>query len=46
MMYITSLLEGNAHRMIYPYIIDDRIDFNTLQELWDILDCAYNDPDH
>ena len=45
MMYITSLLEGNAHRMIYPYIINDRIDFNTLLELWDIPDFAYDDPD-
>ena len=46
MMFITSLLEGNAHRMIHPYIINDRIDFNTIQELWDNLDCAYDDPDH
>ena len=23
MMYLTSLLEGNAHRMIYPYIVND-----------------------
>ena len=33
MMYITSLLEGNAHRTIYPYIINDRINFNTIKEL-------------
>ena len=46
MMYITSLLEGNAHRMIYPYILNNLIDFNTIKELWDILDCAYDDPDH
>ena len=46
MMYITSLLEGNAHRMIYPYIIGDRIDFNTTKKLWDVLDYAYDDPDH
>ena len=46
MMYITSLLEGNAHRIIYPYIINDQIDFNTIKELWDILDCANDDPDH
>ena len=45
MMYITSLLEGNAHRMIYPDIINDRIDFNTIKELWYILDCPYDDPD-
>ena len=45
-MYITSLLEGNAHRMIYPSIINDRIEFNTIKELWHILDCAYDDPDH
>ena len=32
--------------MIYPYIINDQIDFNTINELWDILDCAYDDPDH
>ena len=45
MMYITSLPEDNAHRMIYPYIINDRIDFNTIKELWDILDCANDDLD-
>ena len=32
-MYITSLLEGNAHRIIYPYIVNDRIKFNTIKEL-------------
>ena len=31
--YITSLLKGNAHRMIYPYIFNDQIDFNTIKEL-------------
>ena len=46
MMYITSLLEGNTHRMIYPFIINDQIDFNTIKEHWDILTCAYDDPDH
>ena len=45
MMYITSLLEGNAHWMIHPYIINNRINFITIKELWDILDCAYDDPD-
>ena len=45
MMYITSLLESNAHRMIHPLIINDRIDFNTIKELRNILDCAYDDPD-
>ena len=45
MMYITSLLEDNAHRMINPYIINDRIDFNTIKELWDILECTYDDSD-
>ena len=45
MMYIVSLLEGNAHRMIYPNIFDDRINFNTIAELLDILDFTYNDPD-
>ena len=45
MMYITFLLEGNAHQMIYPYIVNNRINFNTIKELWDILDCAYNDSD-
>ena len=33
MMYVTSLLEGNAHRMISPHIVNYRIDFNTIQEL-------------
>ena len=23
MMYLTSLLDGNAHRMIYPFIVND-----------------------
>ena len=32
--------------MIYPYIINDEIDFNTIKELWDMLDCAYDDPDY
>ena len=45
MMYLTSLLKGNAHWMISPHIVNDRIDFNTIKELWDILDCAYEDPD-
>ena len=45
MMYITSLLEGTAHRMIHPYIVNDQINFNTIKELWDVLDCAYDDPD-
>ena len=45
MRYVTSLLEGNAHRMITPDIIDDQIDFNTIKELWDVLDCAYDDAD-
>ena len=44
-MYVTSLLEGNAHRMISPHIVNDWIDFNTIKELWDVLDCAYDDPD-
>ena len=43
---ITLLLDGNAHRMIYPYIVNDRIDFNTIKELRGILDCGYDDPDH
>ena len=46
MMSITSLLEGNAQRIIYHYIVNDRINFNTIQKLGDILDCAYDDPDH
>ena len=33
MMYITSPLERNAHRMIYSYIVNDRINFNTIKEL-------------
>ena len=33
MMYLTSLLEGNAHRMISPHIVNDRIDFNTIKKL-------------
>ena len=33
MMYITLLLEGNTHRMIYPNIINDQIDFDTIKEL-------------
>ena len=45
MMYITILLEGNTHRMIYPYIINDLINFNTIKELSDIRDCVYDDPD-
>ena len=45
MMNITSLLEGNTHRMIHPYITSDRIDFNTIKELWDVLHCAYDNPD-
>ena len=45
MMYITSLLKGNAHRMIYPYIINARIDFNTIEELSDIFVRAYDNPD-
>ena len=40
-LYITSLHEGNAHRIIYPYIVNDQINFNTIKELWHILDCAY-----
>ena len=31
--------------MIHPYIINDQIDFDTIKELWEILDCAYDDPD-
>ena len=45
MIYITYLLEGNAHGMIYPYIVDDRLHFNTIKELWDILAWAYDDSD-
>ena len=33
MIYITSLLAGNAHRMIYLYIINNRIDLNPIKEL-------------
>ena len=43
-MYITSLLKGNAYRMIYPYIVNDQINFNTIKELQNTLDCAHNDP--
>ena len=45
MMYITSLLEGNAPQMIYSYIVKGRINFNTITELWETLDSAYDDPD-
>ena len=45
-MFVTSLLRGNAHQMIYPHIVNDRIDFNTIKELWDVLDCAYKDLAH
>ena len=31
--------------MINPYLVNDRINFNTIKEFWDILDCAYDDPD-
>ena len=31
--------------MISPHIVNDRIDLNTIKELWDVLDCAYNDTD-
>ena len=31
--------------MIYPYIVNDRISFDIIKELWNILDCAYNDLD-
>ena len=31
--------------MISPHIVNDQIDFNTIKELWDVLDCAYDDPD-
>ena len=45
MMYVPLIVEGNAHRMIYPHIVNDRIDFNTIKELWDVFDSAYEDPD-
>ena len=45
MMYPASLLEGNTYRMIYPYIVNNRINFNTIKGLWDTLDCANDDPD-
>ena len=31
--------------MIYLYIVNDRINFNTIRELWDVLDSAYDDQD-
>ena len=31
--------------MRYPYIVNAQINLNTIKELWDTPDCAYNDPD-
>jgi hypothetical protein len=46
MQYIVSRLDGNAYRMIGPYMREaDRIDLADVQELWDVLDTAYDDPD-
>lgn len=45
MLFITNLLGGNAHKMIYPYLKNDRIDFDTIDDLWKVLDNAYDDPD-
>ena len=43
-MYIMTPLEGNAHRMISPYTVNDQMKFNTIKELQGILDCAFDDP--
>lgn len=45
MLYMTSLLQGNAYDMILPYIKRDGVDLEDHQELWDVLDGAYDDPD-
>ena len=36
---------GAEARTLPVTIVNDRIDFNTIKELWDVLDCAYDDPD-
>ena len=45
LQYMANLLRGNAYKMVLPYIQRDRIDLATTDELWEVLDGAYEDPD-
>ena len=42
---MANLLRGNAYKMVLPYIQRDRIDLASTDELWEVLDGAYDDPD-
>jgi hypothetical protein len=45
MLYVSSLLQGNAYAMILPHITEGTVTLESTKELWKILDGAYEDPD-
>ena len=45
MLFVTSLLDENAYKMVLPFIDKGVVDLACVDELWDVLDGAYEDPD-
>lgn len=45
MLYISSLLQGNAYAMVLNYIVDGVVSLPTVKDFWNVLDMAYDDPD-
>ena len=40
-----GFLGEGTHDIIKPFLLDDRIDLDTMAEFWTVLDRAYDDPD-
>ena len=40
-----SLLKKGAAEIIRPYLRPDRVDLTNVEEFWQVLDCAFDDPD-
>ena len=45
LQYIVSFLKDHAYKIVKPYVKDDKVDLETVAEIWEVLDAAYDDPD-
>lgn len=45
LQYLVSFLKDEAYKMVKMYVKVDKIDLDNMNEMWEVLDGAYDDPD-
>ena len=45
LQYLVSFLKDEAYKMVKMYVKVDKIDLEDMNEMWEVLDGAYDDPD-